>query len=141
MSKVSALREPDDSRIKDIIRGFIAGRSGRVSRPDMRNEHLLLLLCKVIIDEVKAQNPALLVSERALDTLDESLAKVQIAYEDLLRQYLALKECKRGNIEPTEKGIKICWGLHEKGEPCSYIEYVPADSIKPVIDPEGGEYA
>lgn len=45
-----------DSRIMEIVRGFIADRSDKETRPDMNDEHNLLALCQVIADEAKARS-------------------------------------------------------------------------------------
>lgn len=44
-----------DNRLVDVIRGFIADRSTKTTRPDMSNENHLLALCRVVTDEARAR--------------------------------------------------------------------------------------
>ena len=46
-----------DSRLIEVIRGYIANHSTDVTRPDMSNEHHLLALAKLIESEVIARRP------------------------------------------------------------------------------------
>lgn len=48
---------PTDTRVLEIIRGYISDRSNCFSKPDMNNEKQLVTLCNVIVDEVRALNP------------------------------------------------------------------------------------
>lgn len=45
------------SRLTEIMRGFIASRSDEQTRPDMNNEHNLLALCNLVVDEAQARLP------------------------------------------------------------------------------------
>ncbi len=46
-----------DSRLKAIIRGYVAEHSAKDSRPDMSSEWHLLKLARLISDEAKARIP------------------------------------------------------------------------------------
>lgn len=46
-----------DSRLLDIIRGYVADNSDNTTRPDMNGERHLLTLARVIADECKARIP------------------------------------------------------------------------------------
>jgi hypothetical protein len=46
-----------DSRLVEVIRGYISDRSTDTIRPDLNNEHNLLELARLITDECQARIP------------------------------------------------------------------------------------
>ena len=46
-----------DSRLIEIIKGYIAGQSTETTRPDMMSEMHLLALCRLVVDETRARMP------------------------------------------------------------------------------------
>ena len=46
-----------DSRLIEIIRGYIESHSTETTMPDMKGEMHLLALCRLVVDETKARMP------------------------------------------------------------------------------------
>lgn len=46
-----------DYRLLDITRGYIAEHSTPNTRPDMSDEHHLLALLRIVVDEAQARTP------------------------------------------------------------------------------------
>jgi len=60
-----------DRRLLEIIRGYIADLSTPDTRPDMSDEHHLMALGRVIVDECQARLPLWDLEKGASTQMDE----------------------------------------------------------------------
>lgn len=60
-----------DSRLIEIARGFVADRSTPNTRPDMSNEHNLLELLRIVVDEAAARIPLWELEKRQSKYVDD----------------------------------------------------------------------